>query len=125
MDRSNGSTRWLGPVLRAELSDETVSRLAREDLGEVLVAPAGEADENELRVEVERTGEGVRRLERGDDSFRLAQAMEGGERVVVRRRDVRRAAGVAEPRVLGAYTGIVEPGGDRMRVEDLAVVVRE
>ena len=36
---------------------------------------------------------------------------------------VGRAAGVAQPRVLGAGAGVVEAGADRVRLEDLAVLV--
>ena len=49
----------------------------------------------------------------------------GGERLVVRRADVLRAAGVAQVRVLGPDARVVEAGGDRVRVENLAVVVGE
>jgi hypothetical protein len=52
----------------------------REHLGEVFVAPSGEADEDELGVEVERTGKGVCRLERRQDPLRLRETVERGER---------------------------------------------
>ena len=54
-----------------------------------------------------------------------AEPVERGERFVVGARRRTRAAGVAQARVLGADAGVVEPGGDRVRVEDLAVVVGE
>ena len=54
-----------------------------------------------------------------------AEAVEGGERFVVGAGDVLGAAGVAQKRVLRADAGVVEAGGDRVRVEDLAVVVGE
>src|SRR5581483_8907431 len=69
-------------------SAKRVSRFVREDLGEVLVAAAGEADEDQLRVEVERARQCMGRLERRDDALGLAQAVERRERVVVRRSDV-------------------------------------
>ena len=52
-----------------------------------------------------------------------ASSSNGVERLVVGRGQVRRAAGVVEEGVLGADAGIVEPGADRVRLEDLPVVV--
>src|SRR4051812_16076076 len=99
----------------------------RERLGEVLVPPAGQADEVELRrflrARAERPGDRVGGLQRGDDPLQLGDAAEGGERLLVGRRDVARAARVAQPRVLGAAARVVEAGGDRVRLEDLAVPV--
>ena len=61
------------------------------------------------------------RLERRDDAFGAAQAMERGERLVVGDADVLGAADVLEVGVLGADAGIVEAGRDRVRLDDLAV----
>ena len=47
------------------------------------------------------------------------------KRLVVGRAEILRAAGVAQVGVLGADAGVVEPGGDRMCVRDLAVVLGE
>src|SRR5918996_716818 len=96
-----------------------------EDDGEVLVAAAGEADDDQLGVELERPRERVRGLERRHDPLALGEQVEGGERLLVCCRDVLRAAGVPQVRVLGADAGVVEPRRDRVRVGDLAVVVRE
>ena len=48
---------------------------------------------------------------------------EGAQRLVVGDPHVARAAGVAQPRVLRADARVVEAGGDRVRLEDLAVLV--
>src|SRR6266581_4231256 len=49
--------------------------------------------------------------------------MERSERLVVGCRDVFGAAAVLEPGVLRSDTRVIEPGGDRMRLGDLAVRV--
>ena len=53
----------------------------------------------------------------------LAAELEGVERLLVGRRDVVDAADLVQPGVLGADAGIVEAGGDRVGLRDLAVVV--
>ena len=53
-------------------------------------------------------GDGVRRLERRDDALGLAQQPEAVQRLVVRDRDVRGAAGVLVEGVLRADAGVVE-----------------
>src|SRR5439155_9458801 len=70
-------------------------------------------------------GERVRRLERGDDPLGLREATEGGERFLISRGQILDAAGVAEERVLRPDAGVVEPRGDRVRVDDLAVLIGE
>ena len=97
----------------------------REHLGEVLVAAAGEADDDELGVELGDTRERVRRLERRDDALRSREPPERRERLFVRRADVACAARVAQVRVLGPDAGVIEPGGDRVCIGDLAVLVGE
>ena len=75
---------------------------------------------------VERAGERVRALERRDDALRLARA--GGTPTSASSSvhgTVLGAARVAERRVLGADARVVEAGGDRVRVGDLAVGVGE
>src|SRR5258708_11551290 len=94
----------------------------------VLVAAPREVHEQNLVAahrgrELHGVGDRMARLERGNDSFEAAQRMEGFQRLVVRHRHVLRAPRVLEPRVLGAYAGIVEAGGDRMCLLDLAVGV--
>ena len=56
---------------------------ACEGLGEVLVAAAREADDDQLRVEVVDPGQRVRRLERRDDPLGACEPPEGLERLVV------------------------------------------
>ena len=52
-----------------------------------------------------------------------ADALERGQRLVVGDRHVAGAAAVAQVRVLGTGARVVEPGRDRVRLEDLAVLV--
>ena len=51
------------------------------------------------------------------------RVVEGRERLVVGDGDVLGAAGILEPGVLGADAGIIEAGRDRVRLDDLAVLV--
>src|SRR5579884_577037 len=90
----------------------------RERLGEILVAPAGKPDQDQLRVELARPRERMRRLERRDDALAARQVAKRRERLVVARAEILRSADVPKVRVLGADARIVEPGGDRMRVGD-------
>ena len=68
-------------------------------------------------VEIERSGECVRRLERRQDALRGRKAVKRGECLLVRRRHVLGPAGVAQVRMLGADARVVEAGRDRVRVE--------
>jgi hypothetical protein len=62
-------------------------------------------------------------FQRRDDALGAAQVVEGGQRLVVGDADVLGAADVLQPGVLGADAGVVQAGRDRMRLDDLAVVV--
>ena len=64
-------------------------------------------------------------LERRDDPLGLGEPAERLERLLVGRGQVLGAARVAQERVLGPDARVVEPGGDRVRVGDLAVLVGE
>ena len=111
-----------------QVDDERLAAInveVEQHFGEVLVAAAGEADEDQLRVELAGARERVRRLERRDDALGAREVAERGERLLVGRADVLRAAAVAEERVLRADAGIVEAGRDRVRVGDLPVLVGE
>ncbi len=95
---------------------------------DVLVAAARQVDQQVLvgahrRRQLHRVGHRVARFERRDDALGAAQAVEGGERLVVGDADVFGAADVLQVGVLGADAGVVEAGRDRMRLGDLAVVV--
>ena len=101
-------------------------RAEREHLGEVLVAAAGEADQVELASRPAFASTQATACE--DSSAGMIpsssrEPLERGERLGVGDRLVARAAGVAQVRVLGAGAGVVEPGRDRVRLEDLAVLV--
>ena len=65
----------------------------------------------------------VRALERRDDALGGGEQPQRLERLVVGDGDVARPPAVAQPGVLGADAGIVEPGGDRVRVADLPGLV--
>src|SRR3546814_17537221 len=64
-------------------------------------------------------------FERGDDAFGPAAELEGVERLLVGDGDIFDAAALVEPAMFGADAGIIEPGRDRMRLGDSAVVVLE
>ena len=94
----------------------------------VLVAAAGKIDEQDLvrfhaRRDLGGVGERVARLERRNDAFEAAQIVERLERLVIGHRDVFGAATVLEPGVLGTHAGIIETGGNRVRLDDLAVLI--
>ena len=114
-----------GACAAARAEPRGLSRLTSRAPCEVLVAAAREAHDDQVGVEVVDAGERVCRLERRDDPLGARQAVEGRERLVVGRRDVACAAGVAEERVLGPDARVVEPGRDRVGVRDLAVLVGE
>src|SRR6185295_892557 len=98
-----------------------VRSCVREDLGEILVTAAREADDDQLRGQAVDPRERMRRLERRDDPLGACEPPEGLERLVVCGADVTRTAGVAQESVLGTDAGIVEPGRDRGGVRDLSV----
>ncbi len=67
----------------------------------------------------------MRRLKGRDDAFELAAKLECRHRFVVSRREELHPAHVMQPGMLGADAGIIEAGGDRMRLLDLAIVVHQ
>ena len=80
-------------------------RLTREHLGEVLVAAAGEADDDELGVAGRARGEGVQLSSAGRMPFVSGEAVECGECVFVGARYVLGAAGVSERACSGPTPG--------------------
>src|SRR5262249_3371374 len=107
-------------------------RLAAEagDLVGVLIAPAGEADDQD-RVGTEPGGflqplrDGVARLQRGEGPPVPRPRVVGLERLGIGHAHIADPAAVLPEAVLGADAGIVEAGGDRVHVLGLAVVVLE
>src|SRR5262245_35875554 len=95
----------------------------------VLVAPAGEGQDVEavaIFMDLgEEPGDRVRGLERGDDALETGQFAEGAESFRVGDRDVCGATGIPQVRVLRSDPGIVQAGRDRVRFEDLALIVFE
>ncbi len=69
--------------------------------------------------------EGVGRLQGGDDALRLTQEGEALEGLLVGHGDVLGAAGLLVEGVLRADAGVVEAGGDGVRLPHLASVVLE
>ena len=62
-------------------------------------------------------------LERRNDPLQPRGPLEGIERLLVGDGEVAGAALIAQPRVLGPRAGVVQSGGDRVGLEDLAVLV--
>ena len=79
----------------------------------------------EFAADAERAGEGVRRLDGGDDPLGRAQQAQRLHRLVVGRGDVLRAADRGEPRVLGPDARVVQAGRDRVGFDGLPVLVLE
>src|SRR5262249_4760375 len=101
---------------------------------EVLVAASGEAERDrcgsieiacDLRSDRPDPRKRVRGLERRKNSFGARHEGRRGKRLVVRGREVARASGRHEPRMLRTDAGVVEPCADRMGLLDLAAVVAE
>ena len=78
---------------------------------DVLVTAAGKGDEDGdvLVLALERIGQGVRRLEGGDDSLFLAQQLEGLESLGVGDADVLGTAGLRQVGVLRADARVIRP----------------
>ncbi len=94
----------------------------------VLVAAAGEVDHHQVFPgkpgrTLEGLGQGVGRFQRGDDAFQAAAVVKGLQRLMVGAGHVFDALDLVQPGVLGADARVVEAGGNRMRVGDLAVFV--
>ena len=73
----------------------------------------------------DRMGDGMGALQGGDDPLLPGEGDEGLHRLLVRDGDVAGASRVVEPGVLRPHAGIVEAGGNRVGVPDLAVFVLE
>src|SRR3954453_12944643 len=94
-----------------------------EHLGQVFVSTARQRDQVRARAGGgECPGDRVRGLERRDDALEAAGATERLHCLVVGHRRVGRATGVAQVRVLWPDARVIEPGGDRVRLEDLPLL---
>src|SRR5207247_4074558 len=102
---------------RAGTSSARSRESPRENLLEILVAAAGEADEHELLLEIGDAGQRVRGLQRGQDALGAGEAAERGEGLLVGGVEVLGAAAVAQERMLRARARVVEPGGNRLGVQ--------
>src|SRR5215472_17636392 len=108
---------------RSKLDTKTVG-----DGKDVLVATAAHIHHNDVVARqgwrnLGDMGQRVGRLKRRDDAFEAARQLKCFERLAVSDRDVLDTPDVVQPGVLRAYAGIIETGGDRVRVADLPVVV--
>ena len=63
------------------------------------------------------------RFQRGNDAFKAAQRVKRGDGFVVVDRDILRAADVLQQTMFRPDTGIIQSGRNRMRLDDLAVLV--
>ena len=101
------------------------------DLGHVLVAAPrqghqhGRARRDRPAGLAGHPGQGVGRLEGGDDPLGLGQQPEGGQHLVVVGRLVGGPADRGQVGVLGADARVVEAGRDGLRLEDLTALVLE
>src|SRR5207245_9192588 len=98
--------------------------------GDILVAPARQVHQDDfgrsqLASHALHIRDRVRRLERGQDAFEACERLERRERLVVGHVRVLGATERSEPGMLGADCRVVEPGGNRMRELDVAVLVLE
>ena len=94
----------------------------------VVVVMSREVDQDqalgrEVRRPAEGLGQSVGTLEGRQDAFAAGQRVEGGDRLGVGSRCVLDAAEIVQLRELGPDRRIVEPGGDRVRGGDLALVI--
>src|SRR3546814_10725386 len=106
------------------------SDVCSSDLENILVPSARAVDDDDLVLAQRRRdafggGDGVRRLQRGDDALQLGQLLKARERFFVGHRLIPHAADLVQPGMLGADAGVVEAGRDAVRLGDLAVLVLE
>ncbi len=77
----------------------------------------------QVRCDLLHMGQRVGGLECRNNTLEARAELEGSERFGIGDRDILDPAAVVEPGVLGADTRIVQPGRNRMGVEDLSVVI--
>src|SRR3978361_1617838 len=93
-------------------------------LGEILVAPARQADEVRTGTRVlERPGDRVRAFQGGDDALQARGLSKGGQGLPVVHGQVPSPGLIAPPGTDGAAARVIEAGRDRVRLEDLTVLV--
>ena len=68
-------------------------------------------------------GDGMCRFKCGNDAFELGEQDEGLERFAIRGRKIFHPTHVLQPGMLRPDTGIVQPGRNGVRFENLAVAV--
>src|SRR4051794_25392022 len=96
--------------------------------GDVLVPATGEVDQQhgvgaELLRDLASAAERMRGLDGRDDAFGPAQQLERLHRRRVRHGAIDRTSAVVQECVLRPDAGIIQPGGDGVRVERLSVLV--
>src|SRR6056297_1895724 len=95
---------------------------------DILVTPPAHvhADDmilGQIRCDLGDMRQGVTGLQRGDNPFAFAAQLERLQRLLVSDGHVLRTAYVMQPAVLGTDTGVIETGGNRVSLEDLAVII--
>src|SRR4051794_7029549 len=116
------------PAMRSRPDVSAIETLEpRDRLGQVLVASAGEAQDVITRLAriLEQPRDRVGGLERRDDALEACQLSEGAQRLVVSDGRIQGPTAVPQMGVLGADARVVQTGGDRVRLEDLAVLISE
>src|SRR5712692_11302809 len=78
-----------------------------------------------LRRNVHGPSQCVRWLQCRDDALKLAAKLKRRHSLVVGRREEFHPTQVVEPGMFGADPGIIEAGGDRVRLLDLSVAVHQ
>lgn len=96
--------------------------------GHVLVTTPGQADDHQVVTRqagcpTADLGQCMGGLQRRDDAFLAAAQLEGLQRFAVGHCDVFDPALLMQPGVLGADTRVVQTGGNRMGIGDLAILV--
>src|SRR5690606_37947849 len=124
---ARAGARGTGKTCRRRPASE-FDAFARGDGVHVLVPTTGQVAQHQLVLrqlarQLDRLGHRMAGFQRRQDAFGPGQAMEGFQCLLVGDPDVLGTAAVLEESVLRADAGIVQAGGDRMGLGDLAVVV--
>ena len=119
-----------GPQMRLQRTGHNRSPVRRSAIWAASLSPRPESVTSTVEPDGHRPpglagepADRVRGLERGNDPLGDRQELEAGDGLVVGGVHVLGPARGRELRVLGADARVVEPGADRVRLEDLAVFV--
>ena len=114
-----GRGRWLGSQLHPQMLG---------DGEDVLVASPAQIHQDDLvlahrRRELRHMRQRMRRLQRRNDALGPRAKLERRQRLLVGRRHVLDAADIMQPGMLRPDARIIQPGADRVRLDDLPVIV--